>query len=222
MEEESAVSSTYRDIPSLTKPRSGISSRSESKRSGAVEQLPLRTISLGQGWGNSKEHQEKCDIKLKEWARKDWDQGRFYWKKKMIAFGVHSSTENFCIACTFSKYIYRIATTWVETKIINKIIKKTKIKSSLVHRINKLSLVIVFIESHPLKMEVEPVAFLGLQQPMAAQVATAAMVTYRGEGWGQDASNSSISNPSSTRYSFNIQKHMWMLKHMAINRHVFK
>lgn len=49
MEEESAVSSTKRDDPSLTKPRSGTSSRSESKRSGAVVLFPLRTISLGKG-----------------------------------------------------------------------------------------------------------------------------------------------------------------------------
>jgi len=57
-------------------------------------------------------------------------------------------------------------------------------------------------------MKVEPVAFLGFQQPMTAQVATAAMVICRGEGWREDAANGSISNPSSTRYSFNIQKHM--------------
>lgn len=46
MEEESAVSSRYKDDPSLTIPRSGTSSRSESKRSGVLELFPLRTINL--------------------------------------------------------------------------------------------------------------------------------------------------------------------------------
>lgn len=46
MDEESAVSSRYRDDPSLTIPRSGTSSRSESKRRGMLELFPLRTISL--------------------------------------------------------------------------------------------------------------------------------------------------------------------------------
>lgn len=47
MEEESAVSSRYKVEPSLSNPRSGTSSRSESKSDEDRELLLLRTINLG-------------------------------------------------------------------------------------------------------------------------------------------------------------------------------
>lgn len=46
MEEESAVSSRYKVEPSLSNPRSGTSSRSESKSDDDKELLLLRTINL--------------------------------------------------------------------------------------------------------------------------------------------------------------------------------
>ena len=46
MEEESVVSSRYSVEPSLTSPRSGTSSRSESNSTGDRELFPLRTRSL--------------------------------------------------------------------------------------------------------------------------------------------------------------------------------
>lgn len=61
MEEESAVSSRYKVDPSLSSPRSGTSSRSESKSDEDRELLLLRTINLrgvathmgGRGGGRS-------------------------------------------------------------------------------------------------------------------------------------------------------------------------
>lgn len=58
-------------------------------------------------------------------------------------------------------------------------------------------------------------SLLGLQQPMAAQVAAAAMVTCRWESRREYTAHSGISDPSSTRYSLKI-KHAQMLTHVAI------
>lgn len=58
-------------------------------------------------------------------------------------------------------------------------------------------------------------SLLGIQQPMAAQVAAAAMVTGRGESRREYTAHSGVSDPSSTRYSFNTT-HAQMLTHVSI------
>ena len=56
-------------------------------------------------------------------------------------------------------------------------------------------------------MEVEPVSLLGLQQPMAAEVGAAAMVTSWGDCGGEYTPHCGISDPATTGDSWEGNKH---------------
>lgn len=58
-------------------------------------------------------------------------------------------------------------------------------------------LVVIFVQHHPLKVQVEPVSLFGLYQPVAAQVVPAAVVADGRRRWRQYPAHRGVTDPSS-------------------------